>query len=166
MEPDIKIIIQNSQRKYPLDKKQISDWIGKILWLQGKAEAEVGLTFVNDSVIRAFNRQYRGKDAPTDVLSFSMLEGIGGKLHPHFLGDVMISLERAYKEAPLFYRNYTEQLLFLLIHGLLHLLGYDHEQSRNEARRMQRREKQLFDQVYKIRPLSGTTRRRRRSPTH
>ena len=63
------------------------------------------------------------------------------------LGDLMISLEKAYEEAHLFYHGKSDHLLFLLIHGILHLLGYDHEESHSESMRMKRRERKIFDTV-------------------
>ena len=133
------ILIQNRQRKYPLNEKQIRRWVGDILKMQCAEDREIGLVFVNNRTIRKYNRDYRGKDAPTDVLSFLQTTPL--------LGDLMISLEKTYEEAHLFNHGNSEHLLFLLIHGILHLLGYDHEVSRNEAMRMKRREKVIFKNV-------------------
>ncbi|MFY9270606.1 MAG: rRNA maturation RNase YbeY, partial [Candidatus Manganitrophaceae bacterium] len=69
--------------------------------------------------------------------------------HPSLIGDVMISLERSAEEAALYGRLKNEQLLILLIHGILHLLGYDHERSPEEARRMERRERFLMKKLWK-----------------
>ena len=115
----------------------------RILEMQGEASAEVGIVFVNNRTIRKYNREYRGRDKPTDVLSFPMREGdqIGDAA---LLGDLMISLEKADEEAPLFNQSFSEHLLFLIIHGILHLLGYDHEVSQREEARMKRREKKIF----------------------
>jgi rRNA maturation RNase YbeY len=139
----VEVTIQNRQRKYSLDKNKIHDWAVAVLTFQGQKDVELGLVFVNDRVIRRYNRQYRGKDAATDVLSFSMMEGAVVSGRP-LLGDIMISLERADKEAHLFERELAGQVLFLLIHGILHLLGYDHERSRNDEIKMQRQEKRLL----------------------
>ncbi len=166
MKPAIKIIIQNRQRKYPIDKRQIHDWVSKILQILDENTGEVGVTFVNNRVIQELNRQYRGKDTPTDVLSFPMLENpkehektfrIEEETPTRLLGDVIISLEKAHEEAPLFYKGFSEQVLFLIIHGLLHLLGYDHEQSRNEAARMRRQEERLFNRIWVRRPSGPAT---------
>jgi probable rRNA maturation factor len=113
---------------------------------------EVGILFVNNRTIREYNRQYRGKDVPTDVLSFPMgpndsvktLATGEGSCPPYLLGDLIISPERAEAEAALFSRSYSEQMLFLLVHGLLHLLGHDHETSRRDETRMQRHERRLL----------------------
>jgi rRNA maturation RNase YbeY len=130
-----------------MNRKKVLQWVRGILRFQKYEEGEVGLIFVNNRQIRKYNREYRHKDKPTDVLSFPMLEGVGGSLHPQFLGDVMISLERMESDAHLFGKSQHQQLLILLIHGLLHLIGYDHERSPQEARRMRRREKYLFEKL-------------------
>lgn len=145
----MQILIQNRQRTYPVNQKNIEKWARQILSLQKLDHAELGIILVNDRHIRVYNREYRKKDRPTDVLSFPMREGVGGELHPGFLGDVMISLERLAEEALLYGRSRREQLLILLIHGILHLLGYDHERSPKEERRMQRRERLLFKRIYR-----------------
>jgi rRNA maturation RNase YbeY len=144
----MQISMQNRQRTYPVNRRNILKWARQILSLQKLHDAEMGIILVNDRQIRIYNREYRKKDRSTDVLSFPMREGVGGALHPHFLGDVMISLERSAEEAVLYRRSRREQLLILLIHGTLHLLGYDHERSRKEERRMQRRERFLFKRIY------------------
>jgi probable rRNA maturation factor len=94
---------------------------------------------VTDREIRDLNRQYRGKDKPTDVLSFPLADA----LCPHLLGDVIISIETATRQAQRRGHALLEELQTLLIHGILHLLGYDHEISRREALRMRRKEQEL-----------------------
>ena len=92
-----------------------------------------------DLEIHALNRQYRRKDKPTDVLSFPLAD----ELQPFLLGDVVISLETAARQAQR--RGYAlhEEIQALLIHGILHLLGYDHEVSRGEAIRMHGKEREV-----------------------
>jgi probable rRNA maturation factor len=92
-------------------------------------DPEVGLTLVGDDEIHALNRTYRRKDKPTDVLAFAMREGAGGELHPGVLGDVVISVETARKQAR---RGLAVEIEFLWSHGLCHLLGYDHQTDRQE----------------------------------
>lgn len=91
---------------------------------------EVGLTLVGDEEIHALNRTYRRKDKPTDVLAFAMREGEGGGLHPGVLGDVVISVDTAARQAK---RGLEAEVLFLWSHGFCHLLGYDHRNDREEA---------------------------------
>jgi probable rRNA maturation factor len=90
---------------------------------EGLAEAEVGLTLTDDAAIHALNRDYRRKDRPTDVLSFAMREGRGGDLHREVLGDVVISVDTARRQAR---RGLLGEVLHLFAHGLCHLLGHDH----------------------------------------
>ncbi len=94
--------------------------------------------------MRSLNRRFRGKDKVTDVLSFSAREGEFSHLQPDVLGDIVISVPRAKRQAAAAGRRLVQEIEILLIHGLLHLLGYDHERSRLEARRMKRREIQLL----------------------
>ena len=94
---------------------------------------------MTDPEIHTLNRQYRGKDRPTDVLSFPLADA----LQPSLLGDVVISVETAARQARRRGHSLREELRTLLIHGILHLLGYDHEISRSEAIRMRRKEREV-----------------------
>jgi probable rRNA maturation factor len=91
---------------------------------QGKAELSISL--VTDEEIQALNRTWRKKDAPTDVLSFSVGEGLDGAGHGRVLGDVVISLDTAKRQAKTLERTLREELVRYLAHGILHLLGHDH----------------------------------------
>jgi rRNA maturation RNase YbeY len=105
-------------------------------------DAELSLLLVSDAVMRRLNRDWRGADRPTDVLSFAQAEG-PGSAPPGLLGDVVISVDTARRQAAERAAPLGAELDRLLIHGVLHLLGYDHERSPAEARRMQRRERAL-----------------------
>jgi len=108
---------------------------------------ELSILFVSDREIQKLNLQYRGKNKPTDVLSFLLNEGGVQHLTPHIaaLGDIVISVETTKRNAQKFGKTFEEELQFLLIHGFLHLLGYDHEKSKKEEKRMQRQEKILWN---------------------
>lgn len=105
-------------------------------------DLEVSVTLVDDDAIRELNRDYRGVDRPTDVLSFAMLEeGEGEPEAPQLppdaplqLGDIVISLERAAAQAVEYGHSLERELGFLVTHGVLHLLGYDHQTPEDEAR--------------------------------
>jgi rRNA maturation RNase YbeY len=107
-----------------------------------RGEAELSVLLVSDREMRRLNRAWRGRDRPTDVLSFAQAEGEGAA-PAGLLGDVVISLETAKRQAGERGVAVGEEAERLLIHGVLHLLGYDHEVSDREARRMQRRERAL-----------------------
>jgi probable rRNA maturation factor len=105
--------------------------------------AELTVTLVDDEEVRRLNRDYRGKDRPTDVLAFAMREGERVPGDDVVLGDVVISLETAARQARARHATLAAEVRTLLLHGLLHLLGHDHEHSTAEARRMQAKEREL-----------------------
>jgi len=106
--------------------RRLGRLVGRALAAAGEAEAEMTLSLVDDDEIRALNRDWRETDQPTDVLSFSMREGEGGELHPELLGDVVISVETAARQAEDAGKTLEAELLHLAVHGLAHLCGYDH----------------------------------------
>lgn len=111
----------------------------------GYQDSELSVSIVGDRSIHGINREYLGKDRPTNVISFAMHEGEYGGLNPDMLGDVIISADTAQREAEEGGMTFDSRLVFLLLHGILHLTGYDHERSgAEEARRMQRQERKIF----------------------
>jgi len=109
-----------------------------------EVDAELTVTLCNDAEIHRLNRDYRGKDRPTDVLAFAMREGPRIPGDEAVLGDVVISLETAARQARDHRVSAAEEVRMLLIHGVLHLLGYDHERSPADARRMKAQERMLL----------------------
>ncbi|MGS2775994.1 rRNA maturation RNase YbeY [Robertmurraya sp. GLU-23] len=111
--------------------------------LQITDPCELSVTFVNNNRIQEINREYRGKDMPTDVISFALEElgegeiQISGANMPRVLGDIIISIDKAREQATDYGHSVERELGFLAVHGFLHLLGYDHE---TEAE-----EKEMFD---------------------
>jgi probable rRNA maturation factor len=94
------------------------------------------------------NRTWLGKNRPTNVIAFAMQEGEGAGVQADLLGDVAISVETAARDAGEAGVPVEQELYYLLLHGILHLLGYDHERgSASEARRMEERERELFAQL-------------------
>lgn len=107
--------------------------------------------------MRIINRDYLGKDRPTNVISFSLQEGDCSGVNPLALGDVVISADTTAREADEGGIDFFERLSFLLLHGILHLCGYDHERSgETEAQRMHQKEQQLFRILKKEGLLSPT----------
>jgi len=99
----------------------------------------------DDAGIRELNHAWLGKDRPTNVISFAMQEGAGAGVQPDLLGDVVISAETAARDAAEAGVAVEHELCFLLLHGILHLLGFDHERgTAADARRMEERERELF----------------------
>jgi len=108
---------------------------------------ELSVVLVDDAGMRRLNRTYRRVDRPTDVLAFAMREGSGRTLHPEVLGDVVISVETAARQAAARGDPVAVEVRRLLAHGLLHLLGYDHTGSAVEARRMFRTQRTLLREL-------------------
>ena len=108
--------------------------------------AELSIALIDDAEIRQLNRQWRGVDRPTDVLAFSLLEGEHQRHRGAMLGDVVISVETAAAQAAARHRSLDEELSRLLIHGLLHLIGHDHEGD-GDARRMRAEQRRLWSSI-------------------
>ena len=119
-----------------------------LLRLLGEAEADVSIGFIGDTRMRRLNRTYRRQDRTTDVLAFAYREDPNAA--SSVLGDVVISIPVARRQAKALQHSLDEEVLRLLIHGILHLVGYDHEQSRREAQRMQRKEAGLWQTILPI----------------
>ena len=126
-----------------------------ILASLGESQAELSLELVGDRRMRRLNRTYRKKDRPTDVLAFPMRESHNPC--PMLLGDVVISVPTARRQATASGRSLGDELAALLVHGVLHLCGYDHERSAREAVRMRRRETAI---VKMLNPLPRLVTRR------
>jgi probable rRNA maturation factor len=116
----------------------------KILSALGYEKHEVSIVIVDDKEITRLNRQYFHRHRPTNVIAFPMAAGDPDAIHPEILGDVVISAETAERQAEAVGGRLEEETLFLMIHGLLHLVGYDHEGSSQERRKMEAKEQELF----------------------
>jgi rRNA maturation RNase YbeY len=110
----------------------------------GCRDRELSVLLTDDRRIAELNERYRGKKGPTNVLSFSMQEGEPAPSGQGMLGDVVVSVETAIEESKKTAEPYERTVDRLLAHGILHLLGYDHERSAQEARRMRREEKKVI----------------------
>jgi len=113
----------------------------------GSPDAELSLLLVDDAEMTEYNREFRGKDRPTNVLAFAMRDGEFPELTPHLLGDVVISAETARREAEAAGTRLEARLDELLVHGALHLFGMDHERSEDEAEAMFRRARELVEEI-------------------
>lgn len=139
------ISIQNQQKKVKIDRRRIRQVVQRLLHHTGCGDKEISLLFVDDDEIMEFNRNYLGRDYATNVISFSLLEGEFSGINPDLLGDIVISVDTALRDAEKGGIPLEDELDFLLIHGLLHILGYDHENDNPEEReRMNKKEQELF----------------------
>ena len=119
----------------------------RILAELGLLDGELSLLFVDDLQIQALNQRYLRRDKPTNVLAFPMRKGEFSILHPHLLGDIAISVETAKRQSNRFGLNEMGMIILLMIHGVLHLIGYEHEGTKKGAREMAVKQRELFRRV-------------------
>jgi probable rRNA maturation factor len=117
-----------------IDRRTLRRRAEKMLAFLAKDEAELSVAFVDDAIIHELNRDYRHKDKPTDVLAFALREGELGHLAGDNLGDVVISLDTARRQADERGIHPREEVRMLLAHGILHLLGWDHQTDDEDLR--------------------------------
>jgi len=125
-----------------VDKRLLHRRARCILGALGCARAELSVSLVEDDAMEALNATHRGRSRPTDVLSFSLVEGPHAQFRRELLGDVVIGIETAARQAHAQGRGLNEEIARLLIHGVLHLLGHDHVRP-TEARRMRAEERRV-----------------------
>ncbi len=114
------------------------------------SDAIVSILLIGDKRMRGMNRNYRGIDRTTDVLSFSQLEGLSLQNGTADLGDIVISPAQARRQAAERGASLEQEITVLLIHGLLHLIGYDHEINEYQHRKMREKEKELLHALKKM----------------
>ena len=147
----VEVVLLNQQRRRRVPAARLRRVIqdaGRALRVSG----EVALVLTNDAPVRRLNARYRHQDKPTDVLSFPGPGGEGG------LGDIVISLDTAARNAPRFGRTLSQELQVLTLHGFLHVLGYDHE---TDDGTMDRLESRLRRQLLGVAEENGPGRERR-----
>ncbi len=107
-------------------------------------DAELSILIVDDHQIAQFNREYLNRKGPTNVIAFPMRAGRFSEITPNLLGDVVISAETAHREGRRAGLSMQERFAQLLIHGILHLCGYDHENTKTEAHKMEKKTEELL----------------------
>ena len=159
-----KVLITNQQKKVKIPsglRILIRRSCNAVLEFEGfEQPAEISVTFVDNAEIQTLNAQYRGKDMPTDVLSFPL--GEDGKYDVDqdtgacLLGDIVISMEKAMEQAELYGHPLQREVAYLTVHSMLRLLGYDHEQGGLAAVKMREKEEAVLIQLGLPRTVSYT----------
>lgn len=150
------VLIDNRQEKIDVNSKMealLEQVVQKALETFVEEDYEVSISFVDNSEIRALNKQYRNKDTETDVLSFPMMEFEVTEVNynneeefvqeDRLLGDIVISLEKAQEQSVEYGHSFERELAFLVVHGVLHLLGMDHEDEEQEEEMSKKQEEIL-----------------------
>ncbi len=165
MKDKIKVIITNGQNtvKIPTGVRMLIRRCCNAVLINEdfKGSAEISVTIVDDVTIHELNLKHRNIDRPTDVLSFPLgVDGvydINNDTGARMLGDIVISIEHAYKQAELYGHSLDREIAFLTVHSMLHLLGYDHEPGGLELVRMREKEEAVLTQLGLVRSGSYYT---------
>ncbi len=153
----MEILFRNAQRKFKIDRHCLLRLIENALGDLAPPNSEISIILVNDDKIRKLNKEYRGKDKPTDVLAFPQDEEALGDKGGRLLGDVVVSVETARRQAREHFLSDEEELILLVVHGALHLLGYDHDRSIKDKKKMQKITKKIFSRIFPGRQPSGSS---------
>ena len=143
----MEILIDNPQNLKALPDAILRKTATAILNALDCPDGELSLLVVDDETIARLNLQYRERSGPTNVLAFSMNEGEFAEIMPHVLGDVVISADTCAREAQRDGISFEQHFFALLVHGILHLRGYDHERSEEEDRRMEAKSQEILQQL-------------------
>lgn len=165
MKDKIKVIITNGQNavRIPTGVRMLIRRCCNAVLVneEFKGSAEISVTIVDDETIHELNLKHRGIDRPTDVLSFPLgVDGvydINNDTGARMLGDIVISIEHAYKQAELYGHSLDREIAFLTVHSMLHLLGYDHEPGGLDLVRMREKEESVLTQLGLVRSGSYYT---------
>jgi len=155
----MKVYIENRQKQITINQQKIKRDSAALLRNLRLENAELSILLVNDSLMKELNHKFRGLDKTTDVLSFPQQElstgsyqstthGLSAKKSEDFvLGDIVINLQAAKRQSPEHQMSFTDEMRWLLIHGILHLIGYDHEKSKYAEGKMRQKEKELLEYI-------------------
>ncbi|MBI4684266.1 MAG: rRNA maturation RNase YbeY [Nitrospirae bacterium] len=156
------VSIKNQQRLIKIDSQKIASDSKRALRLLGLKETELSILLVNDGMMRVLNSAYRGIDKTTDVLSFPQHKPSAFSIRHSakksslvtchsslILGDIVINLQAAKRQAEEHKFSFRDELRWLLVHGILHLIGYAHERSGYSAKKMREKERELLTKIWK-----------------
>jgi probable rRNA maturation factor len=140
----MEVLIDNRQNKYKISMTKIQQKATDILNALDYHDAELSILIVDDPQIEILNKKYLRRYGPTNVIAFPMQTDPFSNINPELLGDVVISIETAEKEGTTIGISTEERFIQLLVHGILHLLGYDHETSEAEADKMEKKTDEIL----------------------
>ena len=144
-------VLHPESKKFDFNSSKITHFVDLLLKEKDCSDFSLSLVLTDDAEIQKLNADYRMKNTPTNVLSFPFLDGADSVLKElpiKELGDIIISLDTAHREAQKYGEEFSYRLCWLTVHGFLHLCGMDHERSNEEARQMTAQEKTLLELYY------------------
>ena len=146
----MEVQIGNRQDNHRISEKKIRQTASVILNALDYPDAELSILIVDDQQIAQLNRQYLNREGPTNVIAFPMRQGRFSDIAPNLLGDVVISADTARREAQSAGTSMQDRFDQLLIHGILHLLGYDHENTAAETQKMEAKTNELLQLLEEV----------------
>ena len=149
------VTMSNRQRRVAVRTPLVKRQTWRMMRYLDCQDRELSVVFVHDEGMRSLNREYRSKDRSTNVLAFPQCQTYPGEPETQMLGDIVVSLPTAAREALDLGQSLEERVVFLIAHGLLHLLGYDHEGSESQRLRMERREQEILSYLKEHMVSSG-----------
>jgi probable rRNA maturation factor len=145
----MEVLIDNRQSRHKIALKKIKQTVQVILGVLDCPDGEISILLVDDPQIEELNQQYLNRQGPTNVIAFAMREGEFADVSPYLLGDVVISMDTAAKEAQIAATSMERRFNELLVHGVLHLMGFDHETSEEDAQVMEDMSREILALIYK-----------------
>jgi probable rRNA maturation factor len=146
----MEVLIDNRQSKHKIPLKKVRQQAKVILSALDKPNGELSILIVDDAQITVLNKEYLKREGPTNVMAFPMHEGNFADISPQLLGDVVVSIETACQEGKMMGITTEERFTQLIVHGILHLLGYDHERTEEEALRMEIKSNVLLNLIQQM----------------
>ncbi|KPJ85829.1 MAG: hypothetical protein AMS17_13870 [Spirochaetes bacterium DG_61] len=143
---DFEVYVKEENRSLPVSIDTLYTLAQKAFQLTGKEKRDISLLVCDDEFIHTLNSRYRKRDAPTDVLSFSMDEGVWQGVQNRILGDIVISIDSTQRQAEELGESIEKEFCILFTHGLLHLLGFDHDEREGECM-MERTTTEIISEV-------------------
>ena len=138
------VLIKNRQKIYKISQQETAQKAQAVLNALGYPDGELSLLILDNPQITELNQKYLNRKGPANVIAFPMHEGDYPEIAPQLLGDVVISVEKTSDEGKSFGISMEERFLQLMVHGILHLFGYDHEKSDQEALIMEQKSEELM----------------------
>lgn len=146
----MEVYIENTQNKIPVNRNlvtKLNETMNKAAEIHGLSNQEMSIIFVDNIQIQKINRDYRDKDQVTDVISFALNDDdTAFAWEKNNLGDIYISLERAKEQSIDYGHSFDREVCYLAVHGLLHLLGYDHI-NKDDKEKMREKEEEIMAEV-------------------
>jgi len=142
----MKVYLKNLQKRNPITSRRIKNQIRQILKAKNLKKFELSVVFVSDRKIKSLNKKFLSHNYPTDVLAFDLSNKTKANSRKNLIGEIIVSTDTAKRNAKLYNSSYEEEIKLYIIHGILHLLGYN-DSKRSEIKLMRKKEQELLGRL-------------------